>query len=213
MNDRDTTGGSGDDLLEAIDLGCERGGRRLFSGFGLRLGAGESLQIEGANGSGKTSLLRILGGLLRASEGAVRWRGTDVTAPGGGFRGSACYVGHDDGVKAELSARENLRFSARVAGRACDEAEALTRVGLGGFEDVPLRQLSAGQQRRAALARLLIGRAPLWLLDEPFATLDAGGRRMVESLLAAHAAAGGLAVVTTHQPIDVRGPVRSVVLG
>lgn len=196
---------SGGACLEGVNIECRRGGRLLFSGFDFRLDAGAILQIEGANGCGKTSLLRILSGLMRASAGWVHWCGADIVEIRAEFHRNTSYVGHSPGIKDYLTPRENLAFTAGVTVRRSDQAlnEALERVGLLGFEDVPARILSAGQRRRVALGRLLVSTAQLWLLDEPFAALDKSGKAMVEGLLGQHAGNGGMAVVTTHQAIDV----------
>ncbi len=187
--------------LSAQGLCCVRHDRRLFDALSFTLRDGEILQVEGANGSGKTSLLRMLCGLVQPDEGAILWDGADIQDARAEFLADVIYIGHAHGVKEELTARENLRFAQALgpAGHTSIET-ALDRVGLYGYEDVPARALSAGQRRRVALARLLVRAARLWILDEPFTALDRAGRELVEALLAAHIEGGGLAVLTTHQP-------------
>lgn len=191
--------------LEAVDLECERGDRVLFSGLGFRVAPGEVLQIEGANGSGKTSLLRILCGLSLPAEGEVRWCGDDIQKLKGEYFGQVAYVGHIPGVKEELTPLENLRMAMALGqprpGVSLDEA--LDRMGLYGFEDVPARKLSAGQRRRVALARLAACEASIWMLDEPFTALDKKGRQMVEQMLSDHTDRGGLAVISTHHTVNL----------
>jgi len=201
--------------FEACGIECRRGGRLLFSGVDFRLGAGEILQIEGANGSGKTSLLRILSGLMPPSKGSVRWCGRDISKIGTEYLQNLNYVGHKPGIKDHLTPSENLRFSREFAS-GCTETsihDGLKRVGLDGFHQVPVRTLSAGQGRRVALARLLVNAARLWLLDEPLAALDKSGKTMVEDLLREHLSHGGMVVVTTHQSVDVGFPLAVVNLG
>jgi len=192
-------------VFEAVELTCVRRDRVLFEGFSFRLEAGELLQIEGANGSGKTSLLRILVLLALADEGEVRWNGTSTEENRADYLSSLTYIGHTPGVKADLTAFENLRVATALAGAAaaCDPDDALEAVGLAGFEDTYVRELSAGQTRRVALARLLLQPTRLWILDEPFTALDRSGKRLVEGMLEDHCAAGGMALITTHQPVDV----------
>lgn len=192
-------------VFEGVDLACVRRDRTLFEGFSFRLEAGELIQIEGANGSGKTSLLRILVLLALADAGEVRWNGEDVVENRADFLARLTYIGHTPGVKADLSAFENLRVASALAPEpaACDPDDALEVVGLAGFEDTLVRELSAGQARRVALGRLLLQPTRLWILDEPFTALDRGGKRLVEGLLEDHCASGGMALITTHQPVDV----------
>jgi len=188
-------------VLEAADLRCERGGRVLFERLSFRLGAGEFLRVSGANGSGKTSLLRVLCGLLTPSRGCVRWKGEPVAALREEFARQLVYLGHAPAVKGDLTAEENLSIACTLAGVAASRdavKSALARFALP--HDVPVRRLSQGQRRRAALARLaLSGAVPLWLLDEPFAALDAEGIERLGALLSGHAEKGGAIVFTTHQ--------------
>lgn len=188
-------------MLEAADLRCERGGRVLFERLSFRLGAGEFLRVSGANGSGKTSLLRVLCGLLTPSRGSVRWKGEPVAALREEYARQLVYLGHAPAVKGDLTAEENLSIACTLAGVAASRdavKSALARFALP--DDVPVRRLSQGQRRRAALARLaLSGGVPLWLLDEPFAALDAEGIERLGALLSGHAENGGAIVFTTHQ--------------
>src|SRR5262245_54436635 len=185
-------------MLEASGLDCVRQGRTLFRALSFSVAAGERLRIAGANGSGKTSLLRILCGLLTPNEGEVRWRGTSIRVLKEEFSKEIVYLGHAPAVKDDLTAGENLEITCRLAGVAAKTGDALARLGVPG--DVPVRKLSQGQRRRAALARLAVSDAvPLWLLDEPYAALDVEAAKVVDALIGAHAARGGAVVFTTHQ--------------
>lgn len=190
--------------LTAENLQCIRDDRVLFEGLNFTLQAGQILQIEGRNGSGKTSLLRILCGLTLATEGIILWKDQDIQATRAEFCAELSYIGHTPGIKHELTPLENLAISRALGAQttAITAQEALTTVGLYGFEDVPTRNLSAGQQRRVALARLLIHQTQLWILDEPFTALDKTAIGMVESLLDDHARRGGMVIVTSHHQIN-----------
>ena len=194
--------------LEANALECVRGGRTLFQNLSFSLGPGELLEVGGANGSGKTSLLRMLCGLLQPAAGEILWGGKKIGALKEEYLKELAYLGHAGGVKAELSAAENLRIHCGLAGgrRPDDEkiAAALERMGLGGNRWRPVKTLSQGQQRRLALARLLVSGRALWILDEPLTALDSAAVRLVQTVVEEHLEAGGLAVLTTHQPLDVR---------
>ncbi|MGE0386572.1 MAG: cytochrome c biogenesis heme-transporting ATPase CcmA [Gammaproteobacteria bacterium] len=195
--------------LAVRDLACQRGDRLLFDALGFDVRGGEALVVEGANGAGKTSLLRILAGFIRPLAGRILWCGREVEPSDAAYRGAVSYIGHAAGLKESLTALENVAI-ALVLGHThagASAADALARVGLGGFEDAPVRQLSAGQRRRVALARLPVAATPIWLLDEPLTALDVAGRETVESLLASHLAAGGIAVLTTHAPVRIDGAV------
>ena len=199
--------------LAVVDLECIRGDNLLFTGLNFQLRPGQLLQIEGANGSGKTSLLRILAGLSLASEGEVQWEGVDILKQRPEYFAQMAYLGHTLGVKADLSPVENLRIALALSSLAFDADSvfsALDRVGLAGREDIPARALSAGQKQRVALARLLACPAKLWIMDEPFTALDVSGVALVRGLMEAHLEQGGMAVLTSHQSVDVRGEVVSL---
>jgi heme exporter protein A len=193
-------------MLEVINLACIRGGRTLFGDLNLSIPAGTFVQVTGANGSGKTSLLRTLCGLLAPERGEVRWQGTDIRKLGEDFATSLTYLGHRNGIKEELTSLENLRVSCGLSGSKLtrDQAkDALAKTGLAGKEDLPARYLSEGQRRRAALARLVTSNASLWVLDEVLASLDTAAVGLVNSLLQKHLSNGGIAVVATHQELNV----------
>jgi len=195
-------------VLEATDLSCERGALPLFAGVNLALAAGGLARVRGPNGSGKTSLLRMLAGLTRPTAGAVRWRGEALADLGEAYGREMLYIGHASGLKDELTVIENLAFSARLSGLApgvADLRDALAQLGMAERAQLPARYLSQGQRRRAALARLpLAAGMPLWLLDEPFAALDAGAIERVRELADAHLAGGGMIVLTSHQDVELR---------
>ncbi len=203
-------------MLVVSNLGCIRGERSLFEGVGFRLDSGEMLYLQGKNGSGKTSLLRILCCLSHPAAGEIRWRGERVGKLGEDYRRELCYLGHPNAIKEELTPLENLLASARLADEVLDVGsalDALERVGLGGREDLACRYLSQGQKRRVALARLVNERRVLWILDEPYVALDAAAIELVAGLIGAHLQRGGLAVLTTHQAVEVKaGAVRELVL-
>ena len=202
-------------LLQARELACSRGDAALFGGLRFELKAGEALQIEGANGSGKTSLLRILAGLTPPDEGEVRWRGRDIAGHRQFFQAELGYLGHHLGLKSELTATENLALGLGVHGIARAEPDlepALSRVGLGHRADLPVRSLSAGQRQRVALARLLLQKAVLWVLDEPFTALDTDGVALVRALAEAHLADGGIVILTSHQVVALGSTLRKLSL-
>lgn len=178
----------------------------LFEGLDFALGPGELLLVEGRNGSGKTSLLRILAGMRLQEEGEVRWCGEPIQEVRGDYFDQIAYVGHLNGIKRELTPLENLRVT-QALGRpsGIDLEVALEELGLAGFEDTPVQNLSAGQRRRLALARLLINDSLLWILDEPFTSLDREGMRRFEALVEGHLAGGGLAVMTAHHDVELPG--------
>ncbi|MCV6637955.1 cytochrome c biogenesis heme-transporting ATPase CcmA [Candidatus Albibeggiatoa sp. nov. NOAA] len=190
--------------LTISQLECIRDDRVLFEGLNFELKAGELLQIEGHNGSGKTSLLRILCGLSLPESGQIFWQQQDIEEDKAVYWENLSYIGHAPGVKGELTPIENLRMAKALGSQPTDISleSALEQVGLYGFEDVPTRTLSAGQQRRVALARLLTNDVQLWILDEPFTALDKKAIQMVESLLDQHAQRGGMAVITSHHHVN-----------
>jgi heme exporter protein A len=200
-------------MLEAADLECERGGRPLLGGLSFELAGGELLRLAGENGSGKTTLLKILAGLLVPDAGEVRWRGESIRRLREEYARNLVYLGHAPAVKDDLTAAENLGIACVLAGipaSSRDLQQALARYGIPA--DVPVRKLSQGQRRRAALARLpLSASVPLWLLDEPFAALDAHAARLTEALIAGHVARGHSVVYTTHQEADIGAAVLRVI--
>lgn len=193
--------------LSAAALACRRGGRTLFSGLDVELRPGRVLELRGANGSGKSSLLRVLAGLAPAAGGELQWRGRAVRPGDVVYAREMAYLGHQNGLSAELSATENLRFSLQLGGgeytEAARPAAALQAWGLTAQASQPVRRLSQGQRRRLALARVWLARRALWLLDEPCAALDAQSVLLFDTRLAEHLAEGGMAVVATHRPLAV----------
>lgn len=197
-------------MLEVVDLDCVRGERALFSGLEFTLEAGALLRVTGSNGSGKTSLLRILCGLAQPARGAVRWQGEAILDLREEFWRELIYVGHAHAVKDELTARENLAIACVLGGTAADDTvldAALARVGLQAYARLPARHLSQGQRRRVALARLAAAKAPLWVLDEPFTALDADAVDCVREMIAAHLQRGGMVVLTSHQEVVIASVV------
>lgn len=201
-------------LLELRSVACERDDSPLFAPLSLTVNAGDIVQLEGANGIGKTSLLRCIGGLSSRFIGEFYWRGQPLAQQRAEFAADTIYIGHAAGLKAALSPRENLQWWAALRGldvRAATES-ALARVRLRGYEDAPCYQLSAGQQRRVALARLFLSDARLWILDEPFTAIDRQGVAELEQWLLAHADNGGAVLLTTHQPLDLPRALRKIAL-
>jgi heme exporter protein A len=203
-------------MLEIADLECQRGDRLLFTGLALRVAPGICLHVAGENGSGKTSLLRILCGLMAPSAGTVRWEGEDIRRLREAYWEQLAYVGHLNGVKDDLTAAENVHIAAAIAGWPADATSvrgALRAFGLAGFEDRPARALSQGQRRRVALARLpCASAARLWILDEPFTALDTRGVGALSELIGAHLGRGGTVVLTTHQDVTLPGRVDRIEL-
>ncbi len=192
-------------MLDGSDLFCERDDRILFEHLSFTVTEGQVLQIKGSNGSGKTTLLRILCGLNDSYQGSIRWYGQALEAQVEEFYGTLLFIGHRVGVNKVLTPLENLRWTCSLQQQVADAElyQALAKVGLRGFEESQCFTLSAGQQQRVSLARLLISDARLWILDEPFTTLDAGGVSLLEGLLRSHADAGGAVIVTTHHELRV----------
>lgn len=198
-------------MLEAVELQCARGERTLFSGLEFQLRGGELLRIAGANGSGKTSLLRILCGLLAPASGSVRWQGEDIRRLREEFWGRLVYLGHANAIKDDLTAAENLGIACTLAGRKAADGElraALDQLGIGSSTHRPARVLSQGQRRRVALARLaLSSQSPLWILDEPFTALDTRAVEIVQEMIANHVARGAAVVYTTHVELEIAAAV------
>lgn len=190
-------------FLEAVALSCERDWRLLFDRLDLCIAGGEMLQISGPNGSGKTSLLRLLSGLMQPTAGEVRLKGRPLESQRSELARNLLWIGHATGIKGLLSAEENLAWLCALHQPVGREAiwQALAEVGLRGFEDVSCHTLSAGQQRRVALARLYLNPPPLWILDEPFTALDKHGVAQLEHHLAQHCEHGGMVVLTTHHTL------------
>ena len=199
--------------LQATGLTLYRGDRCLFTSLSFALNTGELLLLEGSNGSGKTSLMRAIAGLLTFDEGKIHWNGNPVDSDRQSFRGDFTWLGHRTGLNSDLTPVENLRFDTVLRARNSASFESVfQRLGITRLAPLPVRLLSAGQQRRVALARLLLSATPLWLLDEPFTNLDREGRALVLELVDEHLDNGGLCVMAAHQDIDVRNTVRSVKL-
>lgn len=198
-------------MLEAVELQCARGERTLFSELDFQLRGGELLRIAGANGSGKTSLLRILCGLLAPAYGSVRWQGEDIRRLREEFWGRLVYLGHANAIKDDLTAAENLGIACTLAGRKAADGElraALDQLGIGSSTHRPARVLSQGQRRRVALARLaLSSQSPLWILDEPFTALDTRAVEIVQEMIANHVARGAAVVYTTHVELEIAAAV------
>jgi heme exporter protein A len=189
--------------LSATDLACRRGGRDVFAGVSFSVASGESLTIRGRNGAGKSSLLRMVVGLVRVAGGRLSLEGGD---PELGVGEQAHYLGHLDALKPSLSVEENLRFwSAFLGATVSDLSEPLRTVGLDALADLPAAYLSAGQRRRLSIARLLAVKRSLWLLDEPTSTLDTAAQRRLGEIMQAHLAGGGLILAATHGPLELDG--------
>ncbi len=193
-------------VLQVQGLGCSRGDQVLFDALEFRIEPSGVLLIEGPNGSGKTTLLRAICGLVPIDAGRISWNDRAVeTAFDETYRDAIAYVGHASGIKEDLTAAENLTAARALGGGGGREGlaptAALEQLGLGWAGERLVRRLSAGQRRRVALARLLTAPAPLWILDEPLAALDTDGKRLLETLISEHASAGGLTLISTHQPL------------
>ena len=190
-----------------------RGDRCLFRNVDFAVESGELLVLEGANGSGKTSLMKAIVGMLELETGVLEWNGTPVGQQRQEFHGSLVWLAHRVGLKADLTLVENLRFEAALRPQASPDMEpVLERLGLTRLKPLPLRSLSAGQQRRVALARILLADVPLWLMDEPFTNLDRAGRGLVLRLVSEHLEKGGMCVMAAHQDIEIDATMKKVVL-
>ncbi|WP_427976502.1 cytochrome c biogenesis heme-transporting ATPase CcmA [Agarivorans sp.] len=193
-------------MLKVSGLCCVREERVLFDNLSFSLSSGEILQLAGPNGVGKTSLLRLVAGLSRPEHGSITWQDHNISQVAENYQRQCLYLGHHSGVKAELSAIENLHFYLGLAGEKVTMPELhalLAKVGLAGLEDEPVAHLSAGQQRRVALARLWLVKRKLWILDEPFTAIDKQGVAYLENVMLAHAQAGGMVLLTTHQELSL----------
>jgi heme exporter protein A len=203
--------------LTIHDLACERSERLLFKGLSFGLSASQLLLVQGGNGQGKTSLLRLLTGLGRPDAGEVRWRGESIVRCRDRYHREMAYLGHANGIKDDLTPVENLRFHVALHGRPFEQAQALDtlkRLGLSRCLDLPCRALSFGQRRRVALSALLLAGASLWILDEPLTGLDVTAVALVEGLIRDHLHAGGMVVATTHQVMNLAGvDVQRLVVG
>ena len=203
--------------LTIHNLACERSERLLFKGLSFGLSASQLLLVQGGNGQGKTSLLRLLTGLGRPDAGEVRWRGEPIARCRDLYHREMAYLGHANGIKDDLNPVENLRFHVALHGRPFEQAQALDtlkRLGLSRCLDLPCRALSFGQRRRVALSALLLAGASLWILDEPLTGLDVTAVALVEGLIRDHLQAGGMVVATTHQVMNLEGvDVQRLVVG
>lgn len=196
-------------MLEATQIECTRGSRRLFRNLSFRLEAQRALRVRGENGSGKTSLLRILAGFSSTEAGVIAWNGRAIRSLGEDYRREILFLGHGNGLKDDLTPAENLRHALALAGIAVDAgaiAQEMVRQGLGAIADLPVQLLSQGQKRRVALARLAFSAVKrLWILDEPFSALDPAAVRRLADTIAAHVGGGGMVVFTTHQEVELPG--------
>lgn len=193
--------------LELTQIACRRGDKTLFTDLSLNWRSGDFVQIEGHNGIGKTSLLRILVGLAQPLAGQVRWNNQEISKNREEYHQNLLYLGHHAGIKPELTAWENLQFYQKISD--CRQGEqvlwdVLQQVGLLGREDIPATQLSAGQQKRIALARLWLSQAPLWVLDEPFTAIDKNGVKILTALFEQQVQKGGIVILTSHQEVPSR---------
>ena len=199
--------------LSGSGLTLIRGERCLFQDLDFALNTGELLQLEGINGSGKTSLLRAIAGLLSLESGEILWNGKPAQDQRQDFHSDLVWYAHRTGLKGDLSFVENLKFESKLRAQNTDDAEAIfERLGIAALKTLPIRSLSAGQQRRAALARLLLADVSLWLMDEPFTNLDRQGRELISSITDEHLAAGGMCVMAAHQDVSLSATVKKVSL-
>lgn len=201
-------------MLQVSNLTCVRGGRQLFSGVGFEVAPGGLLHLKGTNGAGKTSLLRILCGLLQQDGGDIRWNGESVAGAADNYRSALFYLGHQNAMQEALTVDENLRFYAALSGQSTDGRKteaALSQLGVRACQHRLVRHLSQGQKRRVALSRLLMTPANLWILDEPFVALDQQALQSLTALLGQHLQSGGMVILTSHQDVDL-GAVKPHVL-
>ena len=192
--------------LEVKNLQCIRGDRELFTDLSFSLEASQLMMLEGRNGSGKTTLLRALCGLYLADQGEILWENESIKKQDEAYRRELFYLGHLNAIKPDLTVLENLRVNTQLAGESIPEdelMEALDTIGLFAFEDFPSSQLSQGQKRRVALARLLVSKAKFWILDEPFVALDVAAVELLQSIIAKHVENGGMVILTTHQEVPL----------
>ncbi len=199
--------------LSADGLTLFRGERLLFQGLSFALSPGELLLLEGQNGSGKTSLMRAIAGLIEFEDGDVMWEGKPVRLNRPAFYGSLVWMQHRVGFKADLTLVENLRFESHLRAQSDEDFDqVLDRLSISRLKRLPIRSLSAGQQRRVALARMLLSKVPLWLMDEPFTNLDRQGRKLVMEVTTEHLERGGMCIMAAHQDVDIGGNVTKIVL-
>lgn len=200
-------------LLSAENLCLFRGDRCLFTKLDFALDSGEMLLIEGTNGSGKTSLLRALAGFLELETGLIKWKGLDTVKSRQAFHSDIVWLSHRVGFKGDLTLIENLRFECGIRNASWDKLDTvLERLSLARLISLPFRSLSAGQQRRVALARMLLADAPLWLMDEPFTNLDTAGQNVVIDIVTDHLLGGGMCVMASHRGVSVKAPVKRILL-
>ena len=199
--------------LNVENLGCERNDKQLFSGVAFGLRSGELIQVDGSNGSGKTTMLRMVSGLLPIEEGMIYWNDIPIHKNRVEYMSSMTFVGHKNGIKDELTAGENLDLdrSLSLSPSAVSNTEALERLGIPQCQHQLCRHLSAGQRQRVSLARLLITSARLWVLDEPLTALDRNAQGLIRELIIDHLKAGGMSLITSHQHIEWRWEAQSSV--
>ena len=199
-------------MFSVSNLSCSRGDKRLLSGVSFALQPGQWLHLEGDNGVGKTSLLRLACGLSALEQGEIQWQGQPVSQNSDEFRANLAYLGHQLALKEDLTPLENLRADAAIAGRAlslADAKSALVQLGLKGREHLPVRVLSQGQKRRTALARLWVSSAKLWILDEPFVALDNAAQNVLSEVINSHLSKQGMVLLTSHQAVSLAGQGQS----
>jgi heme exporter protein A len=196
-------------MLSVSHLSCTRGDKRLFSDVSFTLAPGQWLHLEGDNGVGKTSLLRLVCGLSALEQGQIQWQNLSVAQNPEEFRANLAYLGHQLALKEDLTPLENLQADAAVAGRIVTASEAmaaLAQLGLRGREHLPVRVLSQGQKRRTALSRLVLSQAKLWVLDEPFVALDGAAQIALSKVINQHLSQQGMVLLTSHQAVSLQGP-------